>query len=98
MFIKDDYDFRDLQNACWDNAVETLNTIEEHDMEDDFMDWFESYFGDEIPTITEVNDILRFDDDWILEELGISDDEDEDEEEDDDSVYTILHRVLKDED
>ena len=81
MFIKDDYDFRDLQNACWDNAVETLNKIEEHDMEDEFMDWFESYFGDEIPTITEVNDLLRFDDEWVLEQLGISEDEEEEDDE-----------------
>lgn len=93
MEIKDYYGFDDLENRCWSDAEDTLATIREHDMEDEFMDWLESYFGDEIPTLTEVNDLLRFDDEWVFEQIGLDtdeeddddwDDEDEDENEDED--------------
>lgn len=91
MEIKDYYDFDDLENKCWSGAEDTLATIREHDMEDEFMDWLESYFGDEIPTLTEVNDLLRFDGDWVFEQIGLDPDEDnyddyEDWDEDDDDL------------
>ena len=41
------------------------------------------------PDLTEVNDLLWFEDEWIFEMLGIdtdSDDDEDDEEEDDDDV------------
>lgn len=84
MEIKDYYGFDDLENRCWSGAEDTLATIREHDMEDEFMDWLESYFGDEIPTLTEVNDLLRFDDDWVFEQIGLDPD---DEEYDDEYWY-----------
>ena len=89
MEIKDYYGFDDLKDKCWSGAEDTLATIREHDMEDEFMDWLESYFGDEIPTLTEVNDLLRFDGDWVFEQIGLDPDEDdydnyEDWDEDDD--------------
>lgn len=83
MEIKDYYGFDDLENKCWSGAEDTLATIREHDMEDEFMDWIESYFGDEIPTLTEVNDLLRFDGDWVFEQIGL----DPDEEDEDDDEY-----------
>ena len=86
MEIKDYFDFNDLVNRCWSGAKDTLETIGEYDMEDEFMNWLESYYGDEIPTLTEVNDLLWFESEWIFEEIGLDleledDDEDEDEEE-----------------
>ena len=88
MEIKDYYGFDDLENRCWSGAEDTLATIREHDMEDEFMDWLESYYGDEIPTLTEVNDLLRFDSEWVFDMIGLDleeEDEDEywDEDEDD---------------
>lgn len=82
MFVKKDLDFYDLQNECWSNAEDTLAKIAEYDMEDEFMDWLESYYGDEIPTMTELNDLLRFEEDFVYESIGL--DENEDDEEDDD--------------
>ena len=69
MYIKEDYSFTDLQNACWSGAENTLNTIMEHDCVDAFMDLLEEIFDE--PTLTEVNDFLRFEYDYIYSVLGI---------------------------
>ena len=46
------------------------------------MDLLEEEFGDDTPTMTEVNDFIRFDDDFIFDALGIRiyDDEEGEEE------------------
>ena len=87
MYIKQDMDFNDLMENCWSGAIDTLKTIEEHDKEDELMshleEIFESYFDfDNVPTMTEVNDYLRFEDETIFEALGISETEEEEEKED----------------
>lgn len=86
MYIKQDMDFSDLMKECWSGAVDTLKTIEEHDKEEELMahleEIFETYF-DNVPTMTQVNDYLRFDWEKIFECLGISEDEEEEEEETD---------------
>lgn len=69
MIIKKDYSFTDLQNACWSGAEKTLDVIMEHDCENAFMSLLEEIFDE--PTLTEVNDFLRFDDDYIYDVLGI---------------------------
>lgn len=83
MYIKQDMDFNDLRNNCWSGAIDTLKTIEEHDKENELMthleDIFEAYF-DNVPTMTEINDYLWFDDEAIFEALGISETEEEEEE------------------
>lgn len=83
MYIKQDMDFNDLMNNCWSGAIDTLKTIEEHDKEEELMahleETFESYF-DNVPTMTEINDYLRFEWEAIFECLGISESEDEEEE------------------
>ena len=82
MYIKQDMDFNDLVENCWSGAFDTLKTIREHDKEDELMshleEIFESYFNN-VPTMTEVNDYLRFEDEAIFETLGISETEDEEE-------------------
>lgn len=83
MYIKHDMDFNDLMNNCWSGAIDTLKTIEEHDKEDELMEHLEDIFGscfDNIPTMTEVNDYLWFEDDVIFEALEISEMEEEEEE------------------
>lgn len=85
MYIKQDMDFNDLMNNCWCGAVDTLRTIEEHDKENELMEHLEYIFdsySNHVPTMTEVNDYLRFEDETIFEALGISETEDEDEDED----------------
>ena len=83
MYIKQDMDFNDLMNNCWSGAIDTLKTIEEHGKEDDLMAHLESIMSEDIgniPTMTEINDYLCFDSDFIFESLGISETEEEEEE------------------
>lgn len=76
MRIAREFDFRDLQYNCWD-CENVLEAVADADMEDDLMMLLEDCFNSEVPTLTEVNDLLRFDGDWVLESLGINPDEDE---------------------
>ena len=91
--IKTELNFSDLQNQCWSGAVDTLNTIEEHDKENDLMYLLDELFADdENCTLTTINDFLWFDDEYIFECLDISDeDEDEDEDEDDEDYDEDEH-------
>ena len=73
MEIKTDYSVYQLSCACWSGAEDTLQKIMDNDLEDEFADLFYEVFGDEIPDLTEVNDWLRFEDEWIFEQLGIVD-------------------------
>ena len=80
MYVKTDLDFNDLENECWE-CDSVLDAISENNKEEEFMDLLEEQFGGDIPTMTEVNDFIRFDDDFIFDELGIGIDEEEEEEE-----------------
>ena len=80
MYIKQDMDFNDLMNNCWSGAIDTLKTIEEHDKEDELMAHLEEQWFDEVPTMTEINDYLWFEDEFIFEALGIFETEEEEEE------------------
>lgn len=79
MYIKQDMDFSDLMKECWSGAIDTLKTIEEHDKEEALMQLLEDVFED-CPSLTAINDYLWFEDDFIFECLGISEDEEEEEE------------------
>lgn len=70
MEIKKDYDFNDLKKNSWSGAIDTLETIEENEKEEELMTLLENTFED-VPTETEVNDFLWFEDDFIFEELEI---------------------------
>lgn len=76
MRIAREFDFRDLQYNCWD-CDDVLEAVADANSEDDLMMLLEDCFNSEVPTLTEVNDLLRFDGDWVLESLGINPDEDE---------------------
>ena len=81
MFVKNEiYDFGSLEAMCWSGALDTLNRIREADKEDEFMYYLEDIFCDEIPTMTEVNDFIWFEDEMIFSDLGIEDEDEEDED------------------
>lgn len=80
MYIKDDYSFEDLMRHCWSGAIDTLKTIEENNMEEELMQLLADSFWNEIPTMTEVNDFLWFEDEYIFETLGINEEENEEDE------------------
>lgn len=71
MEIKDDFSFNDLMNKCWSGAKDTLDMIEDKGYEDELMSHLEDVFYGDIPTMTEVNDYLWFEEDAIKEALGI---------------------------
>lgn len=64
---------------AWSGAVSTLNTIVESGMADEFTQMIEELYPDGL-TDTQLNDILWFEEEWILESLGISEDEETEEE------------------
>lgn len=80
MYVKTDLDFNDLENECWE-CDSVLDAISENNKEEEFMDLLEEQFSGDIPTMTEVNDFIRFDDDFIFDALGIRIDDDEEEDE-----------------
>lgn len=83
MRIAREFNFHDLEDNCWD-CENVLDAVYNADKEDALMMLLEDCFNEEVPTLTEVNDLLRFDGDWVLEALGINPEEDEEEEELDD--------------
>lgn len=68
--VKKELSFEDLKKECWSGAVDTLQKIEEEGKEDELMELLQDIFTD-IPTETEMNDFLWFDDDYIYDQLGI---------------------------
>ena len=83
--VRRELDFNDLMDECWSGALDTLKTISENDKEEELMSLLAlDVFGD-TPDLTEVNDLLWFDDEWVFEMLGIkTDDDDDDDSEDED--------------
>lgn len=65
------YDF--LQNKSWECEY-LAKEIDAHDCEESFNECVEEYFNGQIPSMTELNDFMRFNVDEILNWLGIADD------------------------
>ena len=64
----------------WAGAKETQKTIMENNKESEFDSLIEELYPDGLSE-TQLNDILWFEPEWILESLGISEEEEEEEEE-----------------
>ena len=62
----------------WSGAIETFDIIKDNDMLDDFELLIEECYPEGI-TQTQLNDILWFDNEWVLEQLGLNDNESEEE-------------------
>lgn len=71
----------------WSDAVATFDKISDEDKMDEFDSLLEELYPDGINE-TDLNDLLRFESDWLYEQLGIEEegesDEDNDEENDED--------------
>lgn len=78
--IKKELNFEDIKEMAWSGAIYTINIIDDHEKGNEFMQLLTETFT-EIPTDTEINDFLWFDSDYILDTLGITDDEEENGEE-----------------
>lgn len=82
MFIQMEVTQYDLQDLLWSGGLDTWNRILKEDKEDAAMQLLEDTFGFTAldTTITNINDFLWFDRDFIYKALNITD-EDEIEEE-----------------
>ena len=65
-------DFYALADMVWSGAVDTIADIQNANKEDEFMNFLEGVFCDEIPTDTEVNDFIWFERDYIYKNLGLT--------------------------
>lgn len=74
--IQKELDFYDLLEECWSGAINTLETIENNNKEEEFMDLLNEM---DMSTLTEINDFLRFDETYIYDCLGIDTEDDEEE-------------------
>ena len=78
--------FEDLRRQTWDCDF-TLDAIEDANRRDEFMNYLQYMLNDRepIPTMTEINDFIRFETEIIFEEMGLNEDgeipEESDEEE-----------------
>ena len=72
MIIKTETNLRNFE--AWSGATETKNLILDAGLEEEFEGLIEELYPDGLSD-TELNDILWFDSDWILENLGIKEEE-----------------------
>lgn len=61
----------------WSGAIDTYNTIEEAGKLEEFESLIDELYPDGIEEV-KLNDILWFESDWILEMLGLSEEEEDD--------------------
>ena len=85
--------FYELVDMVWSGAVDTIADIQNADKENEFMDFLEMVFCDDVPTDTEVNDFIWFERDYIYENIGLTEDgnlpEDEMEESLNESIESL---------
>ena len=67
-------DFYALADMVWSGAVDTITDIQNANKEDEFMNFLEAVFCDEVPTDTAVNDFIWFERDYIYENIGLTED------------------------
>ena len=72
MIIKTETNLRDFN--AWGGAINTKNIILDAGLEEEFEELIEQLYPEGL-TDTQLNDILWFDSDWILENLGIKEEE-----------------------
>jgi len=77
------YKETDLKNFdAWSGAEDTKERIINEGKEDEFNNLIDELYPDGIDE-THLNDLLRFDDVWLFEVLGITEEDEEDEEDED---------------
>ena len=77
----------------WSGAVDTFDKIRDADMVDALENYLEDIYPEGL-TVTELNDILWFDGDTVLRDLGLSDEE-EDEDEDEEDIDESCKKSVK---
>ena len=83
--------FNELADMVWSGAVDTIADIQNTNKEDEFMNFLEAVFCDEVPTDTEVNDFIWFERDYIYENIGLA----KDGKLYDDEMIEVLNESIK---
>lgn len=65
--------FYELADMVWSGAVDTIADIQNANKENEFMDFLEMVFCDDVPTDTKVNDFIWFEREYIYENIGLTD-------------------------
>lgn len=80
--IKEELDFDDIRDRVWGQAIDNLEVIIEHDKEEEFMSYIISCYeyDNERPTMTEINDLLAYDWEYLFDVLEIDENEENEEE------------------
>jgi hypothetical protein len=72
--------FRDLENVCWGQAIHILQEIYDNDLEEELMTHLEDVFADNTPTLTELNDYISYDWEYIYESIGLEESKEDEED------------------
>ena len=64
--------FYELADMVWSGAVDTIADIQNANKENEFMDFLEMIFCDDVPTDTGVNDFIWFEREYIYENIGLT--------------------------
>ena len=92
-------DFYALADMVWSGAVDTIADIQNTNKEDEFMNFLEAVFCDEVPTDTEVNDFIWFERDYIYENIGLTENgelpEDKEDEIGEDELAETLNKSIE---
>lgn len=64
--------FYELADMVWSGAIDTITDVQNANKENEFMDFLEMVFCDDVPTDTEVNDFIWFERDYIYENIGLT--------------------------
>ena len=88
-------DFYALADMVWSGAVDTIADIQNANKEDEFMNFLEAVFCDEVPTDTAVNDFIWFERDYIYENLGLTENGELIEEEPEEEMVETLNESIE---
>ena len=87
-------DFYALADMVWSGAVDTIADIQNANKEDEFMNFLEAVFCEEVLTDTEVNDFIWFERDYIYENIGLTENGELPEEESEEEMVETLNESI----
>ena len=87
-------DFYALADMVWSGAVDTIADIQNANKENEFMNFLEAVFCDEVPTDTTVNDFIWFERDYIYENIGLTENGELPEDELKETLNESINRLI----
>lgn len=78
LIVTQEVDFNDLLDMCWGQAVDNLNEIAYAGLEYELMSFLEEMYNE--ASLTDINDLLAYDWEYVFESIGMPNEEEEDDE------------------